>query len=234
MSENKDQKWVEKEVLQGKDILFYGTLAEDFSNIPPEEFWKEFRTQLENYLKTPNNRSDIFHQLIDQKLEELIARDKRYGYPPPYCHKGCANCCHEIVYCTSEEAELILKYCQENKIEIDYQKIERQLKTVEFDDEGNHSGITTWNDQSEEDQACIFLNPQEKSCKIWAVRPFVCRVHLAEETDLYCRPYNGDPHPQAKGISYPEWSYILSAIFTIHQDSIKKTMVQLLSKFKTV
>ena len=96
------------------------------------------------------------------------------------------------------------------------------------------SGVTTWNDQSEEDQACIFLDPQKKSCKIWAVRPFVCRVHLAEETNHYCRPYNGEPHPQVKGISYPEWSYILSAIFTIHQDSIKKTMVQLLSKLRTV
>ena len=52
MNKNADQEWVEREVLQGKDILFYGTLAEDFSTIPPEEFWKEFRTHLEKYLAT--------------------------------------------------------------------------------------------------------------------------------------------------------------------------------------
>ena len=108
------------------------------------------------------------------------------------------------------------------------------LQTVELDDQGNHTGITTWNDQNESEQSCIYLDPNEKACRIWPVRPFVCRVHLAEETDHYCRPYNGDPHPQAQGITYPEWSYVLSAIFTIHQDSIKKTMIQLLSKLRTL
>jgi hypothetical protein len=39
-------------------------------------------------------------------------------------------------------------------------------------------------------------------------------------------------NPKALGISYIELSYILSAIFTIHRDSIRKTMGRLLLDLK--
>jgi hypothetical protein len=57
-------------------------------------------------------------------------------------------------------------------------------------------------------------------------------VHLAERTDEYCMPHNGQINPKACGINYIELSYILSAIFTIHRDSIKKTMGRLLLNLK--
>ena len=73
-----------------------------------------------------------------------------------------------------------------------------------------------------------FLDRMDKCCTIWLVRPFVCRVHLAEDTDQYCAPHNGIENPEARGINYIELSYILSVIFTIHRDSIKRTMGRLL------
>jgi hypothetical protein len=45
-------------------------------------------------------------------------------------------------------------------------------------------------------------------------------------------PHNGQINPKACGINYIELSYILSAIFTIHRDSIKKTMGRLLLNLK--
>ena len=96
----------------------------------------------------------------------------------------------------------------------------------------DHTGITTWNNQKEEDQSCVFLNSTEKSCAIWEERPFVCRVHLAEKTDHYCKPHNGVINPNVRGITYLDWSYILTAIFTIHKNSIKKTMGRLLLNLK--
>lgn len=225
---NPDQDWMEKHILKGGDIFFYGSLYEEMKTIPLEEFWRKFREVSESYLKAGENRSQIFHELINKQLDALIERDKRFGHPAPFCHKGCCDCCHEVIYCTDEEAQLIKSYCQEKGIEIDAEKIKRQLKYVELDENLDHTGVTTWNDQKLEDQSCVFLDKTNGACKIWDVRPFVCRVHLAEDTNKYCKPHNGLTNPLARGINYPEWSYVLTAIFTIHKNSIKKTLGRLL------
>jgi hypothetical protein len=60
------------------------------------------------------------------------------------------------------------------------------------------------------------------------VRPLVCRVHLAQDTDQYCAPHNGLENAEAQGINYIEMSYVLSVVFTLHRDSIKRTLGRLL------
>ena len=209
-------------------LLAYGRLAEELDDLPPEEVGRELRAVAEKYLAFGPDRAAIFQRILDETLEALLTRDQRFGYPPPFCHRGCSNCCHELVYCTSEEALGILRHCRGKTIPIDRAKLERQLRHVDFDAAGDHTGGTTWNDQPEADQSCVFLDPADGSCRIWPVRPMVCRVHLAEATDAHCRPCNGVPDPEARGISHLETAYILSAIFTLHRDSVKKTMGRLL------
>ena len=223
-----DQRWLEERVLGAGDLVLYGRLAEEFGELPPGEIWKQLRTVAESYLAGGADRAAEVHRQVDATLETLLARDQRFGYPPPFCHKGCCNCCHELVYCTAEEARRIHRHCREAGIGIDRARLERQLRHVETDGQLDHTGGTSWNDQVPADQACVFLDPADGSCRIWPVRPLVCRVHLAELTDAHCRPHNGREDPEARGISYLETSYILSAVFTIHRDSIKKTMGRLL------
>ncbi len=225
---NEDRRWMEEHVLKGGDMLVYGRLHDEMDQIPSEDIWKTFRRIAEMYLGGGKNRAHMFHDLTDRALKSLIERDKRLGYPPPFCRKGCSNCCHEPVYCTSDEASEIHDYCRKHGVRIDNEKLLRQLRHMEFDSAMDHTGATTWNDQKTEDQSCVFLNPTDKSCDIWPARPLVCRVHLAEETDLYCAPHNGAENPRAQGINYIESSYILTVVFTIHRDSIKKTMGRLL------
>jgi len=210
------------------DLLLYGRLAEEFQDLPAADTGRELRAVAERYRGAGPDRAARFQLLVDETLEALLARDRRFGYPPPFCHRGCSNCCHELVYCTSEEALRILGHCRDQGIPVDRAKLERQLRHVDVDAQGDHTGGTTWNDQPESDQSCVFLDPADGSCRIWPVRPMVCRVHLAEETDAHCRPCNGREDPEAKGISYLETATILSAIFTIHRDSVKKTMGRLL------
>ncbi|MEI6093756.1 MAG: SEC-C metal-binding domain-containing protein [bacterium] len=229
---NKDHQWMSEHVLKDSDLSFYGSLYEEIPKLSYETFWKELRQISESYLRSGKKRTQIFHQIVDEKIDALIEKDKRDGYEPPFCHKGCCNCCNEVVFCTDEEAELINNYCKEKKIEIDYKKLERQLNHIEIDKNLDHTDLTTWNDQKEEDQSCVFLNLEERACTIWEERPFVCRVHLAEKTDQYCKPHNGVVNPNVHGINYLEWSYILTSIFTIHRNSIKKTMGQLLLNLK--
>lgn len=228
---HEDRQWMEDHVLKNGDMLLYGKLVDEMDTIPSDVIWKEFRRIAEIYLEGGKDRTRIFHERVDQTIESLIERDKRFGYDPPFCHKGCCHCCHELVYCTSEEAACIYDYCIKNNVAIDDEKLRRQLDHIEFDNSMDHTGVTTWNDQKTEDQSCVFLDRMDKCCTIWPVRPLVCRVHLAEDTDHYCAPHNGIENPEARGINYIELSYILSVIFTIHRDSIKRTMGRLLLDF---
>jgi Fe-S-cluster containining protein len=223
-----DYRWMEANVLGDDGLLVYGRLAEEIHEAPPEDLWRQLRAVAEPYLAGGADRAAVYQRIVDAALEALGARDQRFGYPPPFCHKGCCQCCHELVYCTSEEARQIQDYCRAEGIAIDPAKLERQLRHVETDARLDHTGGTTWNDQEEADQSCVFLRPEDGACAIWPVRPMVCRVHLAEGTDAHCRPHNGRENPEARGISYLETSYILTAIFTIHRDSIRKTMGRLL------
>lgn len=209
-------------------MQFYGCLAQQFNDIPREEFWRELRRVGEAYLAAGKERTRFVHALVDTTLDSLIARDQRYGYAPPFCHKGCCNCCHELVYCTDEEAMGILEYCQQQGIAIDTLKLQRQLQYVVCDEQGDHTGETTWNDQPRADQSCIFLDAQSGSCRVWPVRPLVCRVHLAEETNEFCAPYNGQENLKAQGIDYIELSYVASVVFTLHRQSVRQTMGRLL------
>ncbi len=225
---NADRVWMERHVIGEGDILLYGNLQHELEGASPETVWRELRKAAESYLGGGKLRTQALHARIDDTIASLIARDVRFGYPPPFCHKGCSNCCHELVYCTPEEAAGIHDYCRQHGLTIDYAKLARQLDHVDFDSHGNHTGSTTWNDQVREDQSCVFLSKADQGCTIWPVRPSVCRAHLAEGTDQFCAPHNGVENPEARGIDYVEVDYILSAVFTIHRDAIKRTMGRLL------
>jgi Fe-S-cluster containining protein len=225
---NEAHEWMDKNILKGDYPNLYGYLILVGHEIPPDEIWNQLRFWSEEYLSFGENRTQICHRIIDEAIEYQVELDKQEGYRPYFCSRGCSNCCYQPVACTDEEAQLIYRYCSDNNITIDFEKIERQQKYIKFDSNNNFYGRTTWDDQPAEDQSCIFLNKNDQSCIIWSVRPFVCRVHLAEKTDEFCRSVNGVPNPQASGIHYPITSYILSSIFTIHSDSVGKMMGRLL------
>lgn len=215
-------------ILNGRYPDLYGFLILVDHNIPAAETWNQLQYWSKQYLDFGKDRTRICHRIIDNAIEEQMLLDKEDGYRPCFCHKGCSNCCCQPVACTDEEAALIYSFCAENKVTIDFEKLERQEHYMEFDENNNFTGKTNWNDQIESDQSCVFLNTSDRTCMIWQVRPFVCRVHLAEETDKHCKSVNGVPDPEAIGIHYPVCSYILSSIFTIHHDSVGKMMGSLL------
>lgn len=225
---NESHEWMDKNILKGRYPDLYGFLILVDHDIPAAEIWDRLRFWSEQYLQFEGNRTGEFQRIIDREIVSGIEKDVGEGFRPPFCHKGCSGCCYQPVACTDEEAELIYKYCADNAIRIDFNRLERQCKFMEFDPCNNFTGVTTWDDQAGEDSACVFLDKSAETCMIWEVRPFVCRVHLAEKTNMYCRSIDGVPDSRAAGIHYPECSYILSSIFTIHHDSIGKMMGRLL------
>jgi Fe-S-cluster containining protein len=225
---NEAHEWMDQNILHGRYPDLYGFLILVDHQIPPEEIWSQLKFWSEKYVSCGETRTQKFHDIIDEKIELQMQIDVRDGYRPSFCHKGCSNCCYQPTACTDEEARLIYSFCAENNIDIDFSKLERQLQYIERDSDNNFNGKTSWDEQPESDQSCVFLDNDSQTCTIWNVRPFVCRVHLAEKTNIYCRSINGVPNPQAAGIHYPEPSYILSSIFTIHHDSVGKMMGRLL------
>ena len=231
---NEAHEWMDINILKGQSPDLHGYLVLIDHNIPAGEIWNQLKFWSEQYIDFGENRTQICHRIIDQAIEHEREIDISEGYSSYYCSKGCSNCCCQPVACTDEEAQLIYRHCIENRISIDFIKLQRQQKYMEFDSSGNFTGITTWNYQEEEDQCCVFLDSNDGSCRIWEVRPFVCRVHLAEKTDKHCKTYNGIPDPDARGIHYPICSYILSTVFTIHHDSVGKMMNRLLLNQKFI
>ncbi|BDU72726.1 YkgJ family cysteine cluster protein [Mesoterricola silvestris] len=221
------REWVEKHVMGDGDLLCYGNLFDELEEAGAGVFWEELKRAAAPYVAGGRDRARAAQARVDDLIRTLLARDARFGYAPPFCHKGCANCCHQLVYCTLEEARAIHAHCLERAIAIDYGKLQRQLRHVDVDAAGDHTGTTTWDDQPDADRRCAFLGP-DRACAIWPVRPLVCRAQLAEGTDAHCTPHNGEPDPEAAGITYVEVNYLISAVFTIHRDSVKKTMGRLL------
>jgi Fe-S-cluster containining protein len=229
---NEAHEWMDRNILHGSYPDLYGYLILVDHDVPAEEIWNQLQDWSQQYLDFGKNRTGMCHRIIDQAIAYQMEIDAREGLPAIYCHRGCSHCCYQPVACTDEEAQLIHRYCADNKVHIDYDKLERQHGFMEFDSSGNFTGVTNWDDQPEKDQSCIFLDAATQTCNIWEVRPFVCRAHLAVHTNRHCRSHNGVPDPEAVGIHYPVCSYILSSIFTIHHDSIGKMMTRLLLNLK--
>lgn len=227
INQETDRQWLETHLLKGRGPVLYGRLADDLDEVPPETLLQELRAAAEAYLADGPERTRAAHGRLDDLLARLLARDQRFGYPPPFCHRGCCACCHEIVYCTDEEAAGLVAYARDHGLALDLDRLRRQLAHVQVDARGDHTGGTTWSEQPEADQACVFLGP-DGACQVWPVRPLVCRAHLAEATDAHCRPHNGVPDPEARGISYLEASYLITAVFTLHRDTVRRTLPRLL------
>ena len=219
-------------VLKGRYPDLYGFLVLVDHEIPASEIWNRLKFWTECYLEAGEDRTVHFHRLFDEEVARLLEADRREGYPPPFCRRGCSNCCCQPVACTDEEARLIHAYCAEHEVPIDYAKLERQLRFMEFDRNDDFTGAPSWDDQPEGDRRCVFLHPDESYCMIWEARPFVCRNQLAEATDEFCAPKRGTPDPRAVAIQYAECSYILSAVFTVHHGSAGKMMARLLPDLK--
>lgn len=103
-----------------------------------------------------------------------IALNEIYDLIPDYfeCMEGCGDCCG-LIYWTKAEDINIRHYLKEHDME--YITFER--------DEGLHHFII-------QSGSCPYLDEETKDCKIYPVRPHICRFYGIIE-ELAC-PYNPD------------------------------------------
>lgn len=107
-----------------------------------------------------------FYDLIDQETKCTTAGINIS------CKKGCAYCCHLFVATSQKEAAIILAYCLEHDLQIDYEYLKHQATFTED------------NFAIQDKSACVFLD-ENNTCKIYEVRPIACRKYqVASEPEL--------------------------------------------------
>jgi Fe-S-cluster containining protein len=137
---------------------------------------------------------------IYRLMDAVINRDKERVHS---CKKGCAWCCHINLDISEAEGMIILYYCKQQGIEINWDYLQRQ------------SGLTNLTRPKSDCSACLFLD-KDKSCKIYSVRPLGCRKYFVVSPPELCRDNLEYPDQDRLMASViPEAEIITSAFFGI-------------------
>jgi Fe-S-cluster containining protein len=88
------------------------------------------------------------------------------------CTKGCHWCCHQLVFVTLPEAQLIHDSLDLN---IDIARILANQATFSQHD---------WANRPHRERKCVFLVDRE--CSIYDIRPLACRNYLVTSNVKYC------------------------------------------------
>lgn len=174
------------------NFVLHDYLLEAHERLPEDKFTPHFLKLMESvvffyqkYLSIPDSieRVKAFHSDVD----EIISRDL---FGPSgvgnqlLCTKGCSSCCSQPLSVTASEVKLLKLQIAENKLILDRQRLKRQQGV----------GIERWTVVLTEDQGkCVFLNPEDGTCRVWSQRPANCRNYFVSGSNSYCSVFNRDP-----------------------------------------
>jgi Fe-S-cluster containining protein len=178
-----------------------------------EKAAKHYMLQYMEGIKEGHSGPSLIHSFqknIDYHISQAILERK---YPPISCSKGCTGCCHIEVSVTIHEAELLLMFCEDKKIKIDYDRIkyqsEHEYPKMEY-----------------KDRSCVFLD-SEGSCKVYEYRPMACRKYMVISSPDLCHTGN---HPMGKvTVLSSKLAEIISATMAslVESDSLPKMLLKI-------
>ncbi|ANF94916.1 YkgJ family cysteine cluster protein [Paenibacillus bovis] len=144
----------------------------------------------------PDSRAAHVYQLyqdVDRAIEEY--RTDHQAHPP--CAAGCSSCCSDYFPVSQVEFELLLTYMERHwsKAEIQF-VFEQSLINVEIFQQENpqmYASLTSRTSQEQELEqirryagrnsfACPLLDPERGICRVYPLRPFICRTHGSSHT----------------------------------------------------
>lgn len=116
------------------------------------------------------------------------------------CAKGCSACCRVHVSITDGEAQLLLIAAAQQRVPIDWARVERQ----------SAHKLATWGEQSPGDRRCVFLGEQG-DCRVYEHRPAACRKYFVASDPRNCDTIKR-PGAQIMAVVSPEAEVIASAM----------------------
>lgn len=138
-----------------------------------EQFSKDYVAHRSKALNLESLASSV-HLAANESIKESIKKAEKLGCSPT-CRNGCSWCCYLQVSINIDEAILIYKYIQEEKIEIDWEAVKDQ----------SQYGEERWMEMPWKERKCVFL--QEGKCSIYENRPLACRKHMVASKEEDCR-----------------------------------------------
>jgi len=159
----------------------------------------------------PQDLAHTIHGLIDASVAHTMATDR--NAPNVKCAKGCAGCCSLFVNITQAEAVLLVGWCADQGIAIDWDRVAAQAQ----------HDLATWKDQKHHQRRCVFLG-KDDTCQVYEHRPAQCRKYLVVTDPKYC---NTVRHPGATvGILAPvEGEVITSAMLGLMENGLMARML---------
>lgn len=116
----------------------------------------------------PEGAMLTIYRLMDAACEKTDKSEEKT------CKKGCTFCCHINLDISEPEGRLILYWCKQHGIEINWDYLKRQ------------QGLTMETRPLSDCSGCLFLD-KDKSCKIYPVRPLACRKYYVSSPVEQCR-----------------------------------------------
>lgn len=144
---------------------------------------QEITATIENvlkHLKTLKSDKDI-SEFVWSKID--ASNKKNNLMEQSTCKKGCSFCCHQEILTSSIEMEKILNYVEQEGIEIDLEKIHKQVFLKKL---------------SPKEKRCVFLD-KHGDCKIYPVRPATCRNYYVTSHKHICKKKYVEPSLKVSG-----------------------------------
>jgi Fe-S-cluster containining protein len=121
----------------------------------------------------PQNVAHTIHTLIDPDVSRTLTETANGRKVK--CREGCAHCCSLQVNITHEEAVLLVGYCEDEGIAVDWDKLRRQA---------SHN-FKQWDSQSARERRCVFLGTDSR-CTVYEHRPAACRKYMVLSAPALC------------------------------------------------
>ena len=169
-------------------------------------FFKDGYTIASKEITDFNSLTPLFKAMQTQytaisQLTQSFAMRTHQQNKPIACEKGCAWCCHQPVYMTTQEALLIFEYI--------LQAFDReQQKTLRTNAEKKYKKTKGLPEEKKQNiiHACPFL--ANGACSIYPVRPMACRIYLSSDKQSCKNKYD---NPGDKTVFPALFDFILKA-----------------------
>jgi Fe-S-cluster containining protein len=129
-------------------------------------------------------RGVFLQNTLDDLMGEEDVKAKEYGEELKItCKKGCAHCCHKLVYVTPDEGMLLAR----KLLTLEGGEIsEKTGDTLKFQASFEpHQQLDYWM-LDEKRSKCVFLNPADNSCRVYNNRPANCRILRVKSPAYNC------------------------------------------------
>ncbi len=133
------------------------------------------------------------YEQVDTVIEDYHAHSTKH----PPCAAGCSSCCSDYFPVSQVEFELLLTYMEHSwskaDIEAAFQQAEVNLERFRQDNEPMYEALVNRTNRKQEldsirrhagrnSFACPLLDPEKGICRVYPVRPFICRTHGSSHT----------------------------------------------------